>query len=347
MEVKVAVKNKEQTMYFSQENISSFSITEDIGLVLPSCVISFNIRYSKDLEFFKDKNLKVFIDFVFKDKTVPFIFTTIETNIQFNMESSTVTLNCLPFYREGYLRSRIFSKDDTTVNVIKEVVKDMGIEEDKIECLDETDDKQVWIQYQKNYEFLRELITHSKLKDDEDSSLIAYTRDGFLFKSYNELIKKKESLIIKDYNFNNTSIMVGNADKDLILKPGTKVMEFKLIDGERIPQDIVNFTVDSNFEEDNNDNYIDYLVNFGNTFDDYNFMPLHNYQRWYEIENNTITLDFANIDGSLRIGDVIKLDLDSSYNGFTSILNGKYIITGLNYSLDKTFKTKIKLSKKD
>jgi len=351
MRVNITVQNKDGvSMYYSQETINSFELISQYNLVLPSATVDLQIKFSGDLIFFKEPNLKIKVDFGFDDKTNTYFFRSIESKIIFDMKTSSVTLFCLPVYRSGYLMSQIRSfKDKKSEEVIPTLANDIGFA--NIVCDIKTDDEQTWIQYNnKNFEFLREVVLHSKLADDTDTSILGLTfEDEFWCVSYNDLMKNPPVMTIKDYIFNTTTIEIGNAEKDLILKPGAKVSEFKLLDGERIPQNIFDFVLNSieNLSDITNDNYVSYKLNFGNTFDLYNSMPLKNQQRWYELENNNLVFELANLDGSLKMFDIVEVKLNTSYNGLESIIDGLYFISGIVYSFGKSgYKTKIRLSKR-
>ena len=353
MRVNVTIINIDETeMFFSQETINSFSLTSQTGLILPSAKIDLQIKNAKDLEYFREKNLKIKFDFGFDDKTNTYIFRAIETKIEFNIKTSSVRMFCLPIYRNGYLFSQINSfKDMNSYEIIPNIVADIGIDISNIFCDIETDDVQTWIQYNnKNYEFLREVIIHSNLSDSTDVSINAFTLDDrFFCMSYNRLMKNKPSIIIKDYIFNKTTIEIGNGEKDLILKEGTKISEFKLLDGERIPQNKFDFTLDKSEENSNitNDNFISYKINFGNTHPLYNFTPLKNRQRWYELENNDLIFELPNLDGSLDLLDIIEISLKTSYEGLSEIIDGIYFISGKTYKFEGgSFKTIFKISKR-
>ena len=355
MRVNVTVINKDGvSMYFSQEMIESFDITDNIGLILPSATVSLQIRFSADIEFFKELNLKVKFDFGFIDKTNTYFFRAVEQKILFQPNTATVTLFCLPTFRSGYLLSQIKSyKDKKTEELIPTIAKDIGIEPPKIFCDIKTDDEQTWIQYNNpSFDFLREVVLHSKLANPEDTSLVAFTmNDEFWCVSYKDLMAKGPILTIKDYNFNGTEINIGDAEKDLIYKAGAKICEFKLKDEKRVPQSIFDFLTDSTVDNTpiTNDNYVDYKVNFGNTYGEYNFAPLLNKQRWYELENNTLKIKFENLDGSLKMFDIVEVKLSTSYTGgITPIIDGKYFISGVNYSLrNGKFSTTFKISRKE
>jgi hypothetical protein len=103
-------------------------------------------------------------------------------------------------------------------------------------------------------------------------------------------------------------------------------------------------------EEDtniSNDNYVDYKVNFGNTFPDFNFTPLLNKERWYELENHDIYFEMANLDGKMKLLDIVEISLSSQYPHIREFIDGKYFISGIEYVFrEKKFRTKFRLSRR-
>jgi len=354
MRVKVTVVNEGgKEMYFNQSNIDSFSITDNIGLVLPNAIIGLKIVAQADVEFFNELNLKVKVEFGFTDKTNTYYFRAVEQRIKFNPTSMIVTMFCLPTYRSGYLLSQIKSyKDKKTEELIPTIAKDIGIKPPKIFCDIKTDDKQTWIQYNNpTYDFLREVVEHTELANKKDIHVVGFTmNDEFWCVSYKDLIAKPPVFEVKGYNFSDLELKFGDAEKDLIYKAGTRVCEFDLLDENRISQTVTD-SVTKPTEKNtpiSNDNFLGYKVNFGNTHKDYNFMPLHNKQRWYELENNTMKLKFKNLDGTLKMFDIVEIKLGTSFHGLTGIIDGKYFISGVNYSYQNgSFSTTFKISRRE
>jgi len=352
MEILVTFTNKDdEKKYFSKERLNSFSLSSQSDLILPNGTISVQLPTAVDVGFFREKNLLVEIDFKYTDTTNKMIFRVVEHTLTFSRLGVNVEFFMLPIWREGYLMSRIKAFEEKTQDLIPTLVSDMGISPKNIFCDIKTDDKMKWIQYNnRNYEFLKELTEHIKLVDAEDSILVGYNLyDEFLCLSYNETIKRKPALTFKDYAFLSSKITFGNADKEFIFKKGTKISEFRYLSGDRIPQGVQGFALENTSENSKieNDFYLDYKVNFGNQYDDFNFTPLQNHQKWFELENDSMELSFDGLDGILKLFDVVKIDLKVSLEQMSETIDGLYIVTGVNYSLvDETYKTIIKLSRK-
>ena len=362
MEINITITTPKKKLYFNHLHINDLTLFSESNLSLPYLEGTVNILHFPDIQYLKDRNLKVEVEFKYSDKSKKYEFITTEQEIEFNEKNAVFKFFAFPTWYSDILKERIVSFNDgkagkplSSVDCIKKL---FGNYLTSIKPLIDfkTDDKQIWIQYNnKTIDFLREVILHSYVADK--IPLVGFRKDNiFMFLDYDKQIKKDPVLTIRNLQIlDSVKIHFGNAIKDTFFAKGVKVREFKLIDEKetRIPSTEEKHENEISPENAKNekDFTIAYKVNFGNTHKHYNQAPLLNQSKWYMLENNTLILemkDFYDYD----LFDVIKIKFsvrDGTIIPY-SFLNGEYVITGIVNTF-KDFgndtKTILKITKKD